>query len=322
MTMAEERASLRRWSGSSMKWARAALVFVAVLGVVELGLHVHHAKKSPNAEDWSRLAEAVMQERRDGDVVVVAPLWADPLARQALGDGVFPLRDVARPDMSRYATAFEIGVLGQTSSELGGFRELSRRNAGPFTLRRLENPNYIPIVFDFVDNLEAGRVTVRVTDPAANCTFTANARPIAGGLGGHPTFPKKRFECPGGFFFNVSQTVIADRDFRPRRCVWAHPPNKGEVVVRFSDVPLGNVIRGHGGMYWMIEREGRGASVFVSVRVDGMEVGKYEHRDGDGWSSFEMPLGAHAGKKNAVVEFFVSSKNNQHRHFCFEADSR
>ena len=43
-----------------MKWARAVVVFVAVLGVVELGLHVHHAKKSPNAVDWSWLAEAVM----------------------------------------------------------------------------------------------------------------------------------------------------------------------------------------------------------------------------------------------------------------------
>ncbi|MBK9263489.1 MAG: hypothetical protein IPM54_27245 [Polyangiaceae bacterium] len=319
--MAKEEAR-RQWFVPSKGWARGALLGVAALGVAELGLHVYHAKKAPNPGDWAQLVGPVAEERREGDVVVVAPLWGDPLARQALGDEVFPLKDAARPDMTRYATALEIGMLGQTSPELAGFREVSTRKVGPFTLRRLENPNYKPIVFDFVDNLVGGRATVRTTDPAANCTYTTSARPVAGGLGGHPTFPAARFECPGGYFLNVSQTVIADHDFRPRRCIWAHPPQKGEVIIRFSDVSLGSVIRGHGGMYWMIERDGLGAPVSISVRVDGVEIGKYEHRDGDGWSLFEMPLGAHAGKKSAVVEFGVSTRNFMHRHFCFEADSR
>jgi hypothetical protein len=189
-------------------------------------------------------------------------------------------------------------------------------------LRRLENTSYKPIVFDFVDHIATGNADVHVTQPEAKCTYNKNLRAIAGGLGGHPTFPTSRFECPGGFFFNVSETVIADQDFRPRRCIWAHPPGNGEVVIRFSDVQLGSVLRGHGGMYWVIERDRLGAPVMVQVRVDGKEVGKYEHKDGDGWSSFEMPLGEHTDKKNATVEFAVSSKNNMHRHFCFEANSR
>lgn len=307
---------------SSRRWARVLVFGVASLGLVEFGLHVYHKKKSPNPEDWSQLTGPVAEEKRDGDVVIVAPSWADPWARQALGNGVFPLRDVARPDVSRYATALEIGMLGQTSPELNDFREISRRSVGPFLLRRLENPNHKPLVCDFVDNLNAGHVDVRMTQPEAKCIYTKHARPLAGGLGGHPTFPASRFECPSGVFFNVSETVIADQDFRPRRCLWAHPPAKGELAIRFSDVSLGSVIRGHGGMYWIIERDRPGAPVIVSVRVDGAEIGRYEHKDGDGWSLFEMPLGAHAGKKNAVVEFGVSTSNNLHRHFCFEADSR
>lgn len=301
---------------------RFLVLGVAMLGLLEFGLHLYHKKKSPNPGDWGLLVEPVAQEKRVGDVVIVAPSWADPWARKTLGDGVFPLRDVARPDVSRYSSALEIGVLGQTSSELVEFREVSRRQVGPFLLRRLENPHPTPLVIDFVDQLAGGHAEVRVTEPDAKCPYNTHARPIAGGLGGHPTFPAARFECPGGVYFNVSETVIADRDFRPRRCMWAHPPNRGEVVIRFSNVNLGNVLRGHSGMYWVTERDRRGGPVNVRVRVDGDEIGHYEHIDGDGWSLFEMPLGTHAQEKNATVEFGVSAKNNLHRHFCFEADSR
>lgn len=301
---------------------RMLVVGFLLLGLGELGLHIVHAQKSPRPEEWALLKEPVAQEKHPGDVVIVAPSWADPWARQTLGNDVFSLRDVARSDISRYATALEIGALGQTSSELRDFREISRKQAGPFTLRRLENPNFVPTVIDFVDRIAAGQAEVLVSEPEAKCPFNKTARPVAGGLGGHPTFPAARFECPGGVFFNVSETVIADQDFRPRRCIWAHPPNKGAVRIRFSDVSLGQVLRGHGGMYWLIERDKPGVPVIVDVRVDGQEIGRYEHKDGDGWSQFEMPLGGHAGKKNATVEFNVSARNNLHRHFCFEAHSR
>jgi len=309
-------------SPSSQRIGRILGLGLVVLGLGELALHVYHAKKSPQPEDWAQLKEPVAQDKRDGDVVVVAPSWADPWARQALGNAVFPLRDVARSDMSRYAGALEIGALGQTSPELRNFREVSSKRVGPFTLRRLENPNFSPTIGDFVDRIATGQAEVMVWETETKCPFTKNARAVAGGLGGHPTFPAARFECPGGVFFNVSETVIADQDFRPRRCIWAHPPNKGEVRIRFSDVTLGQVIRGHGGMYWIIERDKPGVPVILNVRVNGQEIGRYEHKDGDGWSEFEMQLGNNANVKNATVEFGVSSQNNLHRHFCFEAHSR
>lgn len=302
--------------------ARVLVFGVFVVGLAELFLHVYHKKKSPNPEDWAQLVEPVRQEKQDGDVVVVAPAWAEPWARKTLGDGVFPMRDVARSDMSRYASALEIGVLGQTSPESAGFREVSQRKVGPFVLRRLENPVHSPVTIDFVDRIAIGQADVQTTDPEARCLFNKTARVIAGGLGGHPTFPVARFECPGSEFFNVSETVIADQDFRPRRCIWAHPQAKGEVVIRFTDVRLGSVIRGHGGLYWIIERDKPGAPVFVNVRVNHEDLGRYEHKDGDGWSAFEMPLGAQANATNAVVEFRISTPNYMHRHFCFEAHSQ
>ncbi|MRG90685.1 hypothetical protein [Polyangium spumosum] len=306
-----------------MKGPRIALAAFVALGVAELVGYFVTSRRGPAFEDWAALAGPVAEERKAGELVVVAPPWAEPLARQALGDGVFPLRDVARPDVTRYRAALLISALGEASPELSGFREIGRREVGPFVIRRLENPSPAEVVFDFVDGLGPARADVRTTSPEARCLWNPKARVLAGGLGGHPTFPAARFECPGGPFFSVGPTVIAaGEEFRPRRCLFSHPPARGEVVTRYSGVPLGGVIRGHGGMYWIIERERQGAPVALAVRVDGEEIGRFEHRDGDGWAAFEMPLGAHAGKKSATVEFFVSSKNHAHRHFCFEADTR
>lgn len=306
-----------------MKVPRVVLAAFVALGIAEFVGFFVTSRRGPDFADWAALSGPVAEERKQGELVVVAPSWAEPLARQALGDEVFPLRDVARPDVSRYRAALEITALGETSPELSAFRETGRREVGPFVIRRLENPSPAEVVFDFVDGLGPDRADVRTTNPEVRCPWTTNARVLAGGLGGHPTFPATRSECPGGPFFSIGPTVIAaGEDFRPRRCLFSHPPARGEVVTRFSGIPLGNVIRGHGGLYWIIERERKGAPIALAVRVDGEEIGRWEHRDGDGWAPFEMPLGAHAGKTSATVEFFVSSKNHAHRHFCFEADTR
>jgi hypothetical protein len=301
---------------------RYAFLAIPLLGLAELALHLYFAHRPPSFDDWYGVADAVRAEKREGDLLVVAPAWADPAARRGLGDDLMPVRDEARPDVTRYAHALELSILGEHDPELAGWREESARREGKFLLRRLENPSPAHVVYDFVDHARPPSADVRGTDPPAACTWNPRAQIIAGGLGGHPTFPAERFECPGGPYFNVGVTVIADEEFRPRRCLWSHPLARGEIVTRFHDVPLGRTIRGHGGMYWIIEREKRGAPVTLTVRVDGDTVGTTVHRDGDGWAAFSFDLGAHAGARAAEVEFAVSSPNNLHRHFCFEADTR
>lgn len=189
-------------------------------------------------------------------------------------------------------------------------------------IRRLRNPAPAHVVFDFTDHTLPPFADVRGTEPPVSCVWNERAQILAGGLGGHPTFPRRRFECPGGPFFNVGVTVIADQDFRPRRCIWSHPLARGEIVTRYRGVPLGNVIQGHAGMYWIVERTLTGAPVTLSVRVDGEPVGSFSHIDGDGWKHFVFSLGPHAGKTSAEVEFAVSTPSYHHRHYCFEADSR
>ena len=304
---------------SRLRWA---LVAIPLVGIAELGAQIWATHRAPTFDAWAAIEAPVRALKQEGDLVVIAPDWADPLARRALGDALMPLRDVARPDETRYAHAIEVSILGERAKELRGWREESRTEAGKLLIRRVENPAYQAVIYDFVDHAKPGEADVRGTDPPLTCTWNANAPIVAGGLGGHPTFPRERFECPGGVFFNVGVTVIADEEFRPRRCLWSHPFARGEIVTRWRDVPLGQVIRGHGGLYWVTERDRKGAPITLTVRVDGDAVGSFVHHDGDGWKGFEMPLGAHAGKVAHEVELAVSSPNYKDRHFCFEADTR
>jgi hypothetical protein len=302
-----------------MSTLRYAFLAVPVLGLAELVAHLWFAARPPSLDAWGDVAGAVRETKQEGDLLVVAPAWADPAARRAFGDALMPLRDVARPDVTRYAHALEVGILGEEAPELAGWREESRRREGKFLLRRLANPAPAHVAYDFVDHARPPFADVRDTEPMAQCAFTPRARVSASGPFGHPVWPAERFECPGGEVFNVGVTVIGDEEFRPRRCMWAHPPPRGEVVLRYRHVPLGRTIHGHGGVYWIVERERRGAPVTLTVRVDGDTVGRVVHRDGDGWAPFDLDLGAHAGAADAEVEIAVSSPANQ---FCFEADTR
>jgi hypothetical protein len=312
---------------------RLAAIFLLALpavGLAELGLHFWFAKRPPAFEEWAQIREPMLRFGDASVPVVVAPRWADPLARQALGDERMPLEHAARPDVDRFETAVELSILGQRAPELEGWTEEASEQHGKFRLRRLKNPRHRPVVIDFVDRARPPFAEVFTAGPGPAdipsreaCRWNEQARTMSGGLGGHPTFPPRRFECPSGPFFHVGATVIAaGEEFLPRRCLWSHPPKAGAIVTRFGDVALGDTIEGHSGMYWILERERKGAPVVISVRVDGDEIGKVEHADGQGWARFEIALGPHARKPHAAVEFGVSTTDYLHRHFCFEATSR
>lgn len=304
-------------------------LLVPVLALGELGAQFWAERRAPRPSDYGALVAPLRSIKQHGDVVVVAPRWAEPFVRRVLGDAVMPIADVARADMTRFDRALEISILGERAPEVAGFTERSVTRVGEFTIRALENPGHHRVVYDFVANVSppaaaaftellAGEPPAPVESP---CTWSTRADVLSGGLGGHPTWPRARFLC-GGEFFNVGVTVIADQDFRPRQCIWAHPISGGDLVVRYRAVPLGDRIEGHGGMYWVTERPLTGAPIDLELRVDGESLGTITHRDGDGWAPWTFDLGAHARAEAATVEFRVRTPNYKDRHFCFEATSR
>jgi len=293
---------------------------VPLLAVCELVAHFWFAHRAPTPAQWEAAAPAVLAARGPGAVVVVAPYWAEPMARWKLGDKLMPLRDVARPDVTRYREAIEVSAMGARAGELLGWPVRSETAVGPLAIRTRVNPKPVTVTFDFTDHVDPQSADVRIErGPSGSaCAYTDSASVESGGLGGSPTYPAARFRCgsePSYVFVGV--TIIEDQDYRPRRCIWSHPPSGGEIVTRFPSVPLGSVMRGHAGMGWLHERDRTGAPFTIRVLVGGSEAGSTKHTDGEGWKAFEIPLGG-AAHTTADVEFRVAGGN----HVCFEADSR
>jgi len=233
-----------------------------------------------------------------------------------------PLRHVARADDSSFEHALEISILGQTASELSGWQLESELDTGRFLLRSWTNPRPVRVLYDFLGQAQppALSVTVERGDTREECRF-GRAKVSNGDLHGHPTFPSRRYTCSAGDWLFVGRTVIEDQNYRPRSCLWAHPPARGELVLRFDAVPIGATIRGYAGLPYFFEREERGTPVDLAVRVGGEAVGDYRHSDGEGWKPFEFSTARFAGQVQSV-EFRVKSARAWAREFCFQAEVR
>lgn len=303
-----------------MALGKVAWLLVPVLGLAELGGHFYFSSRPPKLEDWRAARRTVAALRKSGELVVVAPDWAEPNARHAFGDALMPLSDVARADDTARPRAIEVSILGVSAPELRGWKVVQERREGKFRFRVLDNPAPAHVQFDFVDHVQEAEVVDVTSSGERRCSWNPDARPDAGGLHGDPAFPSQRHVCYGGEWHFVGTTVVEDQNWRGRRCLWAEPSN-GTLVIRFPSVPLGRVVRGYGTLPWWTEREKRGAPVDMEVLVAGEVVGRYVHRDGDGWKPFEFSTGTHEGTQGAV-EFRVRSARPSQRQFCFQADTR
>lgn len=297
-------------------------LILPVLGLAELGGHIYCGQAAPRLREWQNLRPLVASLRRGAGLVAISPRWAEPLARTAFGEDMMPFIDLTRPDESAYPRVIEISAFGQRTPELEGWREVGSRAAGPFVVRALENPRPESVRFSFVDDLDPRRVQVSEGDEGAlsPCPWTERAVARTGGLHGAPAFPKKRFRCMSHELVFVGVTVIDDQEYRPRRCLWAHPPVEGGLRIGYSGVPRGRKIVGYSGLPWFLMREGMGPPVELNVRVDGKSVGTIVHRDRDGWKRFELAITE--GDRSVDVEFRVSSDTFADRQFCFYADVR
>ena len=234
-----------------------------------------------------------------------------------------PLAHVARADDSRFERALEISILGESAPELAAWQLEQARELGRFQLRTWKNPSPAGIRYDFLAHLQPPELEVWVQhqDQRSECPY-GPAAVSNGDLHGHPTFPSPRFSCsPSNEALFVAATVIEDQRYLPRRCIWAHPPKRGSVRLRFEQVPLGTEIRGYAGLPWFFERESKGADVRLELHVGGERIGEAVHRDGEGWKPFSFSTARFAGQSQAV-EFHVSTDKMWQRWFCFQAEAR
>jgi len=301
---------------------RLLWLLVPALGLLELGLHVVLSHRAPSVEAWRALAGPALALKRAGEPVVVAPEWAEPLARLTLGDRLFPLGELARADDRSVPRVLELAELGARAPAFATWRVVSERRVGPFELRVLENPSPLRVRYRFIDHVRPGELSVALVRDGAEraCEHTDHARATAGGLHGQVAAPRERFQCPGSAELYVGVTVIDDQDYRPRRCIWAHPPAEGTLRLRFSAVPLGTKLHGFAGLSYFLFRDGVGPPITLTASSGTTEFGSASHRDETGWSGFELSTAALSGQSADVV-FEIQAAGNFRRDYCFAMEA-
>ena len=300
----------------------SALAAVPLVGVVELVLHVKQTTDDvvPDA-DWMAARDSVKAELKPDDLVLFAPFWADPLGRRFFGDDMAGLKREARPDESRFARTFEVGIRGAHRPELEGWKKVSERKVGKVTVGIYENPNPVKLHVDLADLVSPDRMTVSRVDGAAETPCPWQRGPgQPGGLGvpQGPAVPGDKFVCTGGGY--VGLAVLHALDHHPHLCMFASPPGgSGALRMKFSNVEFGTSLHGHSGVQWLNERTPSPERIQVAFSAEGRPIGQNIHRVGAGWTGFEFPTPELVGKKGELV---AEVTGQGPRSYCFEADTR
>jgi hypothetical protein len=119
----------------------------------------------------------------------------------------------------------------------------------------------------------------------------------------------------------VGVSIVADLDYRPRRCIFAPAQGSSKLRIHFDAVSFGHALHGHHGLYVEAERDGKGSPVTLVFRSGDRTLGQLIHRDGEGWKGFELDTGDLDGK-TADLTAEITSGANDRRLYCFEADTR
>ena len=305
---------------SSAAPSRLWLLLFAVAAVEVVGHLVIQSRVVPDT-DWDAAAAFVRSEWRERDVVSAAPRWADPLMRRAVGD-LLSTSSAGRADLEGFERLWVLSIRGHRAAEAPeGAPELVR-SFGAVTVERWALPR-VEVHYDFADHVGEASVVRTEGDREVPCRLTRSGAQ-GGGLGSGPITPAERHVCdPGRPWLWVGTTVEEDLAMLPRRCVWQHPPG-GEDVVRttFAEVPLGERLVLHAGLWWEHERTMDHGLVSVRVLLDGVEIGTLVHRDGDGWKRLEAAIPEERRGGVGSVSIETSAPDPQFRTVCWAASTR
>jgi len=296
---------------------------VPVVALLEFGAHLWISARAPGPTEWAAIAAPVRQLAKPGAVVVVAPRWAEPLARHVLGDELWPVADLARADDRGVRQVVEISLFGASDPSTATWPVEHQLSEGAFRFTSRKNPHYEPASFSLVDAVSRAEPNVfrSVGGVRHPCTWRQNLAPSTGGLHGHVAFPRERYLCGKRLDEFVGVTLIDDERFEPRQCVWVHTPPLGEQWLSLENVPFGRRLDLFAGSSYFLMRDGTSAPVTIELFVDGSQAGKVVYRDRDGWSRFAFETPKFAGQRGRL-EFKISSQHTGGRALCFVAETR
>ena len=307
-----------------IRHAKYLWLAVPLFGLVELGTGVYFSRRFPQVDEWRALVSEVRALKRESDLIVIAPEWAEPLARNALTDSLMPIADVARPDEDGYPRAIEVAALANESPLLAAWPVISARRFGKFTLRTRSNPAFKPPIFVLTDHAFTPDLAVSQRGPAGDldtCRYAIRPPSSASGLLARPAFPRQRFSCgpAEGNFAGI--TIIDDEHDRARRCLWANPAAGSTLLLSFENVPIGSQLRGYVGFPHFRFRDHGWPAVTMSFAVGGVPIGTHAHSPESGWQPFQIPTARFRGS-HSEVRIEISGMDGRESELCFYAATR
>ena len=306
--------------------AHAKYLWLAIplLGLLEFGASVYFSRRFPVVDEWRALATEVRALKRESDLIVIAPEWAEPLARNAFTDSLMPIADVARPDEAAYPRAIEISALDNENSLVADWPVSSARRSGKFTLRVRTNPSFKPPRFVLTDHAQLSELSVWQRDSGGElkpCRYGARPPSSASGLLARPAFPRQRFACGPAEGNFAGTTIIEDQDDRARRCLWANPASGDTLILRFENVPIGSELYGYVGFPHFRFRDRGWPKVTLSFAINDLQLGTHAHVPESGWQPFQLSTGSFRDS-TAAVRIEIHGADSRELELCFYAATR
>ena len=302
---------------------RLLLLVVLACAFTEVLAHYIEVARVPAPSDYAAALQLVRDEWRETDAITSAPLWNDPNVRAAAGD-LIDDRMAGRSDLAAYGRLWQVSIRGARAADAPREAPAFVRAFGEVRLSRWDLPAPT-VTYDFTDHAGEAHALRRSGDaPETDCRLIPTRGAAPGGLAAGPQAAANHFEC-GSFgepWLWVGATVNEDLELRPRRSIYQHPPEGGTVSLVFDDVPLGRSIVLYSGVWWEFERTRDGAPITMVIRLDGQEIGRGVHRDGDGWSRMEAEIPEERRGTHGAVRFEVSAEGAYHRSYSWQATMR
>jgi hypothetical protein len=189
------------------------------------------------------------------------------------------IEDFGRFDTTLYDRVFEVSVNGARSPKTKGRVLESEQDFGNLMVRRYRLPKRAQVVYDFVSNFKH-----------AKQKNMGKTKPI----------------------------IVIDHWFNPRLSL-PISLKKRKAILEYTDVPLGDTLRGYGIIGYRSGRFDQGRPVTITVYLDNTRLGSDTIRNFGPLKPFEFKL---PKKSTGNIRFEIEALDGLKREFAFVADIR
>ncbi len=259
---------------------RSLVWFILCLAIAEaIHFGLRQVRTVPQT-DFEAAAKHVREHMGQRDLVVSAPSWTSPRLRQALGDAM-TFSSSTPNDLAAYERIWVMIIRGARHPYQPTHPTDFVQRFGRVRLQQWElGPS--PVLFNFVDHMAQAKAEIVTNGKTLPCHRTPRSNHRAG-LGAGAMAPEQILQCDRERpWLWVGSTVMEDLELKGRHCIWQHPAGLEPIRVQWNNIPLGDRIVLYGGIYHDHEIKELGNDTQIAVRVNGQEVGRMIHRDGDG----------------------------------------